>query len=47
MFVDAAMRLLGKTPEVFTLEGTRHKLSMIASVSNQGKAHWQGTLDDD
>lgn len=31
---------IGKTPEVFTVGGTRHKLSMIASVSNQGKAHW-------
>lgn len=30
----------GKTPEVFAVGGTRHKLSMIASVNNQGKAHW-------
>jgi transposase len=30
----------GKTPEVFTVGGTRHKLSQIASVNNQGKAHW-------
>lgn len=30
----------GKTPAVFTVGGTRHKLSMIASVNNQGKAHW-------
>lgn len=30
----------GKTPEVYTVGGTRHKLSMIASVNNQGKAHW-------
>ncbi len=28
----------GKTPEVFTVGGTRHKLSMIATVTNQGKA---------
>lgn len=30
----------GKTPEVYTVGGTRHKLSMIASVNNRGKAHW-------
>jgi Winged helix-turn helix len=40
MCVDAANPPKGKTPEVYTLSGTRHKLSMIASVNNQGKAQW-------
>ena len=35
----------GKTPEVFTVGGTRHKLSMIATVTNQGKARWM-IIDD-
>lgn len=30
----------GKTPVALTIGGTRHKLSMIASVTNQGKARW-------
>ena len=30
----------GKTPVVHTVGGTRHKLSMIATVTNQGKARW-------
>jgi transposase len=30
----------GKTPVTYTVGGTRHKLSMIATVSNRGKAHW-------
>lgn len=30
----------GKTPVALAIGGTRHKLSMIASVTNQGKARW-------
>lgn len=30
----------GKTPVVFTVGGTRQKLSMIATVTNQGKTRW-------
>lgn len=30
----------GKTPVVMAVGGTREKLSMIASVTNQGKARW-------
>jgi transposase len=30
----------GKTPVAFAPGGARHKLSMIASVTNQGKARW-------
>ena len=30
----------GKTPVVMAVGGTRHKLSMIATVTNQGKARW-------
>ena len=30
----------GKTPVTFAPGGARHKLSMIASVTNQGKARW-------
>ncbi len=30
----------GKTPVVMAIGGTRQKLSMIASVTNQGKARW-------
>ena len=30
----------GKTPVVKTIGGTRHKLSMIATVTNQGKTRW-------
>ena len=30
----------GKTPVTYTVGGTRHKMSMIASVNNLGKAHW-------
>ena len=30
----------GKTPVTMAIGGTRHKLSMIASVTNQGKARW-------
>ncbi|ABM37051.1 IS630 family transposase [Polaromonas naphthalenivorans] len=30
----------GKTPVAFAPGGSRHKLSMIASVTNQGKARW-------
>lgn len=30
----------GKTPVVPTVGGTRHKLSMIATVTNQGKTRW-------
>ncbi len=30
----------GKTPEAYTVGGTRHKLSMIATVTNRGRAHW-------
>lgn len=30
----------GKTPVTLTVGGTRQKLSMIASVTNQGKARW-------
>ena len=35
----------GKTPVVHTVGGTRHKLSMIATVTNQGKARWM-IIDD-
>jgi transposase len=30
----------GKTPVTFAVGGTRHKLSMIAAVTNQGKTRW-------
>jgi transposase len=30
----------GKTPVAYTVGGTRHKLSMIATVTNRGRAHW-------
>ncbi len=30
----------GKTPVAFAIDGTRQKLSMIATVTNQGKARW-------
>jgi len=30
----------GKTPVTFAVGGTRQKLSMIATVTNQGKARW-------
>ena len=30
----------GKTPVAMAVGGTRHKLSMIATVTNQGKARW-------
>lgn len=30
----------GKTPVTYTVGGTRHKLSMIATVTNQGKTRW-------
>ena len=30
----------GKTPVAMSIGGTRHKLSMIASVTNPGKARW-------
>ena len=30
----------GKTPVALAVGGTRHKLSMIATVTNQGKARW-------
>jgi transposase len=30
----------GKTPVAMVVGGTRHKLSMIASVNNRGKAQW-------
>lgn len=30
----------GKTPVTMAVGGTRHKLSMIATVTNQGKARW-------
>jgi len=30
----------GKTPVTFTVGGTRQKLSMIATVTNQGKTRW-------
>lgn len=31
---------MGKTRVVMAVGGTRHKLSMIATVTNQGKARW-------
>ena len=31
---------IGKTPVTFAVGGTRQKLSMIATVTNQGKARW-------
>jgi transposase len=30
----------GKTPVTYAVGGTRQKLSMIATVTNKGKAHW-------
>jgi hypothetical protein len=30
----------GKTPVTFAVGGTRQKLSMIATVNNQGKTRW-------
>lgn len=30
----------GKTPVTFAVGGTRQKLSMIATVTNQGKTRW-------
>jgi transposase len=30
----------GQTPVAYAVGGTRHKLSMISSVTNQGKARW-------
>jgi transposase len=30
----------GETPVTYAVAGTRHKLSMISTVSNQGKARW-------
>ena len=35
----------GKTPVVYTVGGTRQKLSMIATVTNQGKTRWM-IIDD-
>lgn len=35
----------GKTPVAMAVGGTRHKLSMIATVTNQGKARWM-IIDD-
>jgi transposase len=35
----------GKTPVVYAVGGTRQKLSMIATVTNQGKARWM-IIDD-
>lgn len=35
----------GKTPIAKTVGGTRHKLSMIATVTNQGKTRWM-IIDD-
>jgi transposase len=40
----------GKTPVAMTVGGTRQKLSMIATVTNQGKARWMiidGAFDAD
>ena len=31
---------MGKTPVAMALGGTRQKLSMIATVTNQGKTRW-------
>ena len=31
---------VGKTPVTFAVGGTRQKLSMIATVTNQGKTRW-------
>jgi hypothetical protein len=33
----------GKTPVAYAMGGTRQKLSMIATVTNQGKARWMIT----
>ena len=35
----------GKTPVAMTVGGTREKLSMIATVTNQGKTRWM-IIDD-
>ena len=31
---------MGKTPVTFIVGGARYKLSMIATVTNQGKTRW-------
>ncbi len=31
---------VGKTPVAFAVGGTRQKLSMVATVTNQGKVRW-------
>jgi len=36
---------IGKTPVTLAVGGTRHKLSMIAAVTNQGKMRWM-IIDD-
>ena len=36
---------MGKTPVAMAVGGTRHKLSMIATVTNQGKTRWM-IIDD-
>lgn len=35
----------GQTPVTYSVGGTRHKLSMISTVTNQGKARWM-TIED-
>ena len=35
----------GKTPVVHTVGGTRHELSMVTTVTNQGQARWM-VIDD-
>ncbi|RFC30765.1 MAG: hypothetical protein DID91_2727704790 [Candidatus Nitrotoga sp. MKT] len=35
--IKLSIRAVGKTPVTFAVGGTRHKLSMIATVTNQGK----------
>ena len=40
----------GQTPVTYTVGGTRHKLSMISTVTNQGKARWmiiEGAFNSD
>jgi hypothetical protein len=40
MCVAEAFAPAGKTPVALTVGGTRQKLSMIATVTHQGKTRW-------
>lgn len=45
MCVAEALRPAGKTPMAMTVGGTRQKLSVIATVTDQGKTRWM-IIDD-